>query len=159
MSILILYNSSNKKFDHFRIYFHFYPSLVAACVLIMAADCVEGSGKLALETPSVIPCLSIVSAFLRSPLRESISLSCLYCFCMPNLKGPAIREPSIVSAVALELIVRTDKSRYSFVVLPNMSPAFFGDDLPPSDFLSVILDSPRSVGDFSSSATLSSSWA
>lgn len=73
------------------------------------------------------PFLRVVTAFLRSPSLDSISLSYLYCFCMPNLKGPAMREPSMarVSAVAFDWIVFTLRSLCNFTVLANISFAFF----------------------------------
>jgi len=56
------------------------------------------------------PPLRVVSAFLRSPRRESISLRTLYYFWVPNLKGGAMSDPSMVSAVAFDIIVATLRS-------------------------------------------------
>ena len=78
------------------------------------------------------PSLRVVSAFWRSLCRESIWLS-LYCFCTPNLKGGAMSEPSIVSAVALEWIVLTLRSLCNLFALPKTS-AFLGDLVPSSVF-------------------------
>ena len=75
----------------------------------------EGAGaKLTAELDWYIssgdPSLSVVSAFLRSRYLESISASSLYYFCIPNLKGGAISEPSIVAAVAFDCNVCTLRS-------------------------------------------------
>ena len=70
------------------------------------------------------PSLSVVSAFLRSRCLESISLSSLYYFCIPNLNGGAISEPSIVAAVAFDCNVYTLRSLCSLFALLKTSPAF-----------------------------------
>ena len=86
---------------------HFLASVAAAAegdFAIVAAWDIS-----ACELAAAYPSFSVVSAFLRSPLRESISFS-RYCFCIPNLKGGAMSEPSRVSAVAFDWMVRTEMS-------------------------------------------------
>ena len=101
---------------------HFLTSSAALGAFVVA---LEGEA-------SVAPSLRVVSAFRRSLCLESIWLS-LYCFCTPNLKGGAMSEPSIVSAVALEWIVLTLRSLCNLFALPKTS-AFLGDLVPSSVF-------------------------
>ena len=83
---------------------HFLTSSVAAGFIVAfdSAAASLASDLVPFGSSNGLPFFSVVSAFCRYFWAESISLSSLYCLCVPNLKGGAISEPSIVAAVAFD---------------------------------------------------------
>ena len=108
--------------------------------------------------------LSFSGSFFLLPCLDAKSPSGLYCFWVPNLNGGAMSDPSMVSAVAFDMIVATLRSLYSMGLPAASDPAlFYRPDFDSSFFASAPRASFLTVGDEGSLgstcyASLSSPW-